>query len=221
MAEINELIDKQDTFEIVRDQIAAILAIEIANQQVLAAAAAEDPEEWRLKIFTERSNPWGDYLNAKTRQVPIVNVQYDTSSFNENASGVVDRQDTDGVYFIDCYGHGISKDETTGHTPGDQLAAFEAQRAVRLVRNILMAAAYTYLGLRGTVGKRWPQSVEALQVQQDNRPVSHVVAARLTLRVKFNEVSPQVDSVPLETLFAQVNRQENGEILFEAEYDLT
>ena len=59
---ISELIDKQDNFEIVRDQIAAILVNEVASQMALATAEAKDPEDWNLQIFTERSNPWEKWL---------------------------------------------------------------------------------------------------------------------------------------------------------------
>ena len=46
------LIDKLDTFEIVRDEIAAILATEIASQEALAAGEP-DPTLWRLRVFLE------------------------------------------------------------------------------------------------------------------------------------------------------------------------
>ena len=44
---IQALIDKQDSFEIVRDKIGLILASESASQQALATAAAKDPDLWR------------------------------------------------------------------------------------------------------------------------------------------------------------------------------
>ena len=63
---IAELIDKQDNSEIVRDQIAAILATEVANQQALATADGKDPADYKLRIYTERSNPWEAFLNDQT-----------------------------------------------------------------------------------------------------------------------------------------------------------
>jgi hypothetical protein len=62
---------------------------------------------------------------------------------------------------------------------------------VRLARNIIMAGAYTYLGLRGLVWKRFPQSISMFQPQIENRAVQRVVGARLALQVHFNEFSPQ------------------------------
>ena len=142
------LIDKQDNFEIIRDQIAAILTTEIASQQALATAAAKDPDEWKLRIFTERSNPWEQYLNnPEADPSPIVNVWFENDKFDPSGSNIDERQKTEAVYNIDCYGYGVSEDVIAGgHKPGDREAAFEVQKALRLVRNILMAAEYTYLG---------------------------------------------------------------------------
>lgn len=220
---IQSLIDKQDTFEIVRDQIAAILVTEIANQQVLATAAGKDPDEWKLRVYVERSNPWEQFLNSPvTDRSPLVNIWYDNSSFDPSASNVSERQKTEGIFNIDCYGYGISQgDGGTGHVPGDKEAAFEVQKALRLVRNILMASEYTYLGLRGTVWTRWPQSITVFQPQIDARNVQQIVGARLAFRVVFNEFSPQYEADELELLSVDVLRTEDGEIVLEADYDYT
>ena len=217
---ITTLIDKQDTFEIVRDQIAAILKLEVANQMALAVAAGKDPADWNLRIFTERSNPWEQWLNSQSDRRPIINVWYDNSSFQPGKSNIIERQASETIYNIDCYGYGISADDDgAGHKPGDREAAFEVHRALRLVRNILMAAQYTYLGLRGTVWQRWPQSVTSFQPQLDGRPIQQIVAARLAFRVVFNEFSPQVEPETLELVSVDVERTEDGEIVVEADYE--
>lgn len=219
---ISELIDKQDSFEIIRDEIAAILATEIANQQALATDAGKDPNDWRLRVYTERSNPWEQFQGPDSDTSPLVNVWYDNSNFDPGASTVVERQRTEAVFNIDCYGYGISEDTPGGgHKAGDEEAAFAVQRALRLVRNILMAGEYTYLGLRGLVGQRWPQSTTIYQPQIDSRTVQQIVAARLAFRVTFNEFSPQVQPVELERVATDVLRTEDGEIVVEADYDYT
>ena len=219
---INELIDKQDTFEIVRDQIAAILALEIANQQLLATAAAKDPADWKLRIFTERSNPWEQFLNDQDDASPLVNIWYDNSNFDQSSSNSIDRQKSDSVFNIDCYGYGKSADrEAGGHNPGDREAAFEVQKALRLVRYILMAGEYLYLGLRGQVWTRWSQSITVFQPQLDGRQMQQIVGARIALRVGFNEFSPQVQTETLDLVSIDMKRAEDGEILVEADYDYT
>lgn len=219
---IDELIDKFDSFEIVRDQIAAILATEVANQMQLAIDAGKDPELWKLRIYSERSNPWEQFLNNQDDRSPIVNVWYDNANFDGAASNTVERQKSTSVYNIDCYGLGISLDDAGGgHEPGDKVAAFECHRAIRLVRNILMAAQYTYLGLRGLVWQRWPQSITVFQPELDARQMQKVVAGRIAFRVMFNEFSPQVLGEPLELVSVDVERASDGQILIQADYDYT
>ena len=219
---IDSLIDKQDNFEIVRDQIAAILVSEVAAQMVLASAAAKNPDDWKLRIFSERSNPWEQWLNDQSDTSPIVNIWFDNTSYDEKSSNVMERQTTNGIYNIDCYGFGLSADVPAGgHTPGDREAAFEAQRAFRLVRNILMSDQYVYLGLRGLVGQRWPQAGTSFQPQLDGRAMQQIFATRFALRVSFNEFAPQITPEALEFLSIDVLRTEDGEIVLEADYDYT
>ena len=216
---IATLIDKQDSFEIIRDQVTAILVLNIANQQALAVAAAEDPNDWNIRVFQERSNPWEQFLNDDTETVPIINVWYDNSAFDPAGSNVVERQKAVGVFNIDCYGRGITSNvKGDGHVPGDKDAALEVQRALRLVRNILMAAEYTYLDLRGLVWQRWSQSTTVFQPQEGSTAVQNIGGARLELAVTFNEFSPQVVPETLELLSVDVKRIEDGEIVVESDY---
>lgn len=219
---IPTLIDKQDNFEIVRDQIGAILVTEVASQMALATAAAKDPNDWKLQIFLERSNPWEKWLNDQNDTSPIVNVWFDNSNFDKSASNVMQRQKTEATFNIDCYGYGISSDDgASGHNPGDKEAAFEVHKALRLVRNILMAAEYTYLGLRGLVWTRWPQAITSFQPQIEGLQMQQCVGARFAFNVVFNEFSPQVAEETLEYVAIDVKRTEDGQLVIEADYDYT
>lgn len=214
-AQILELIDKQDNFEVIRDQIAAILTVELANQKILSGGVPQP------LVFIERSNPWGQYIEAEAVMPPLINVWFDSETFDEATSNVVERQKASGTFNIDCYGAAVSLDDGNpagGHQPADLRAALEAQRTARLARNILMAGVYTYLGLRGLVWKRFPQTLSMFQPQIDNRAVQRVVAARLALQVHFNEFSPQYVGELLETLMIDVLRTETGQLLIRAEY---
>ena len=223
--EIQTLINKQDNVEIIRDQIAAILALEERNQRGRAKEDGKvgDPENWRLNVYTERSNPWEQYLNlpknpAPEQTAPIVNVWFDNSRFEGNSSNIVERQKSETIYNIDCYGYGTSEDDPNGgHKAGDRVAAFEMQRALRLVRNILMASQNTYLQLRGLVWNRWPQSISSFQPEIEGRAVEHVVAGRIAFRVGFNEFSPQVEGPELELLSIDIERLSDGKLLAEVD----
>ena len=216
------LIDKQDNFEIIRDQIAAILVAEVANQMQLATNAAKDPLDWKLRIFTERSNAWEQFLNSQTDKSPIVNIWYDSSSFIQKNSNISERQNSVSIFNIDCIGYGQSENNPSGgHFAGDEKAAKEAQRAIRLVRNILMASENTYLQLRSLVWQRFPQSINSFQQNQDANQAQQIQGARLALQVSFNEFAPQYQPETLEYLAIDVKRTEDGEIVLEADFDYT
>lgn len=223
-AKITELIDKRDNVEIVRDELGAILLLESANQQQLAAVANKNPKDWAFRVFTERSNPWAEWVDrpdsdTDEESVPIVNIWFDKSKVDLKGSNVIEQQKYEGTFNLDCYGYGVSTATLEGHDPGDARAAFEAHRAARLVRNILMAGHYTYLGMRGVVGGRMVDGQQAFQPQIDARPSQHVVGLRIALLVEFNEFSPQVQGQPLELVSVSVVRGDNGEItLFETQF---
>lgn len=219
---IQALIDKQDSFEIIRDQIAGILALEVQSQMTLATATSQDPNDYKFRVFADRSNPWEEYLNDEPDESPLVNVWYETSNFNGGASNISERQNSESIYNIDCYGYGISTNVIGGgHLPGDLQASLAVHKVVRLVRNILMSSEYTYLDLRGLVWKRWIQSVTVFQPTQDNRAVHNVIGSRIQFSVSFNEYSPQYIPETLEYVAIDIKRAENGEIIVEADYDYT
>jgi hypothetical protein len=225
---ITTLIDRLDSFEVVRDQIAAILLIEQLGQQSLAIAAGKDPDLWKLRIFTERSNPWDEWPDADERQVagaidftPLVNVSFDNDTFDKSRGNPVSQQQADGVFNVDVYGHGVSADDgASGHIPGDQAAALEAARGARLVRSILLSAAYVNLGLRPIVGNRWVGSRTSIQPARGDRPVQHVMAQRIALQVSYLEFAPQWDGVPLEFVSTSFKRAETGEIFIAADFPI-
>ena len=217
---IDTLINKQDNAEIVRDMIGAILAAEVVSQMALAVAASEDPLLWKLRIYTERSNPWEQFLNNPTDTSPLVNVWWDNSNFEMAASNIVERQKATAIFNLDCYGYAVAADEAAGgHKPGDREAAFEAQRAVRLVRNILMAAEYTYLSLRGVVWRRWISGITNFQPPQEPTTVQQISGSRIAFQVEFNELSPQITEETLELLTVDVMRAEDGQLIVETDYD--
>lgn len=222
MAVLESLITKQDTFEIVRDQIVSILALEVANQQALAIAALEDPDDWTLDIYSERANPWEKFLNQQTDRAPIINVVLNSLTLDEAASTRSNATKTTGLYNIYCYAMGLTTDELSGgHNPGDKDAAYVCHRAIKLVRNILLASQNTYLQLQGTVIERKFETIEIFDPTFDENPIQNIVAARMGLRVVFNEFTPQTTPETLELLSVDVKRTEDGQIVAEADYDYT
>lgn len=224
---INFLIDKQDTVEVVRDQIGAILLSEATNQRELAVAAGEDPAQWTFRVYVERSNPWAEFLDAEKPEPPLINVTLATTEYVEQQATITGAHvGTSAMFNIDCYGHGMGSDDPSeaGHIAGDKMGCLEAVRCARFVRNVLMSAEYIYLGLRGTdkekwVHQRWIEGITIFQPAFDGREIQQVVAARLALRVTFNEFAPQHQGEPLESVRATVKRRRTGEIYFVGDYE--
>ena len=215
------LIDKQDNFEIVGLQIAAILAQETADQQVLAIAASKDPELWKFDVFSEKFNPFGQFQNDKT-PVPVVNVWYDTSNFNPANGNVSTNQKDDAIYNIDVYAAVSATDnQSGGHNPTDESTVLQLHRVIRLVRNIIMHPDNVYLKLQGTVWQRWINSKEKFQPQIGDRPIEGIIADRISLSVSFNEL-PVNESFPtIEVIGITVRRDIDAKIILEADFDTT
>ena len=210
------LIDTPDRFETVRDQIAAILAVERDDQKAKAAAAGKNPALWDFKVYEERANPWGDYLNENADLTPIVNVWFDSDSFAEGATTRAETQKCNAFYNVDV----IAAAKRTTTTAGDETAAKDAQRIARLVRNILMASEYAYLALpRGTCWDRQVESREAFQPGIGADASIRVLGMRVRMRVSFNEISPQYEGVPLTGLDVEIKRAETGEVYTNLSYD--
>lgn len=216
---IDAILNTPDNFEVIRDQLAAILTVELANQAVLTGL--EQP-----RVFVERSDPWGEFIDAPEAEpseppAPIINVWFENSTTDGASSNIVERQKIDAIYNVDCYAAAVSAETVSGHIAADRLAAFRAQATVRLARQILMSAHYTYLAMRGVVWKRWAQSVTMFQPQIDNKQAQRVVAGRLSMLVQFSEFSPQNVGETLELVSVEVKRAENGEVYLLADYPHT
>lgn len=217
---ITQLIDKQDAVEVIRDKIALILASESASQVALASSQSHpNPSLWDLRVYIEHSNPWESFPPRALEETPVVNIWWDTSSFEQNSSDTFGTLKTTATINIDCYGYGVSAETLDGHSPGDKASALEAQRAIKLARNILMASEYTYLDLRGQVFRRWPQSISVFQPQQGGDTAEHITGARLVLSVEFNEFSPQYDGETLDYIAIDIQRALDNRVIAQAHYD--
>jgi len=219
---IQNLIDKTDNFEIVRDKIAQILADEVASQKALAIADSKDPLLWDLNIYIERNNPWEKWLNQNDDVAPIVNVWFENYNTDDGSTILSSQSVISSKYNIDIYGLGVSKNNSGGgHYAGDEESARAVQNAFKLVRNILMSSTYTYLDLRGTVSQRKILSVTAFQPEQQSGQTiqaQRVQAIRLVLDVRLIEYSPQYEGETLEYISNDIKRDSDGAIIAQADY---
>lgn len=220
-AKLQQLIPDQDNIELVRDKIAQVLAEETAEQQALAAGQSKDPDRYKIRVLVESSNPISKF-QAQTvlDKSPIVNVWLDGYNLlNQSSDGSTSL--VRATFNVDVYGYGISADAAVGHTPGDKAAAIQAQNGLRIVRNILMSNYYRYLDLRGIVTRRTTQSVQAFQPEILGQSVEKVQAVRMTFEVDLQEASPEYQGHALEIVHVDINRDSDGFVMAQAEYDYT
>lgn len=221
---VQSLIKKVDNLKIVRDQIAAILLANSDAQQAFALVEGENPDLWKLRVYTEQDDCRSEFTSRDegdddevTDTTPVVSVWFDEVAYDKKRSSQSERQQADATYYIDIYGCGVGRETSEGQALGSALAAEEVIRAYGLVRNVLMSDVCINLGMPGVVGNRWPELFKMLGPSADDRDkpkVEHVALGRLTLSVSFLEFSPQYEAQLLETIGGSILRKETGEIYF-------
>lgn len=225
-SKIEILIDKQDTNEIVRDQIAAILSIEVNRQKDLARIAGKNPIDWDFNTYIERTRPYEILTDTNGEEIsytPLVNVSFDNDLFDNKGSDHVGNQKVRGTFYLDCYAHVNSyKDEDGIFQNGDELTSKESDKIARLTRNIIMSGIYTYLDLQGTVYRRYITRREKfIPSDREGRFFENVVATRLTLEVDYKEYSPQQSGTDLDLLIWECEVGEDGLVSIDAQFDYT
>ena len=163
-------------FEIVRDRIAEILAVELQNQIAMQYLTEFDD----LKVYLER------HVNIDHSELPIVNVTLATSDFDN-----MKPLDLNGNYFynVDCYCKAEADEDSD---IGDDTAAFRLHRLLGLCRAIIMSPHYKMLGFEPgtTISRIEITSMPVIQMQSDD--ANNILRGTLQVKVVAPEVvSPQ------------------------------
>lgn len=165
---ITNVVPKQG-FEVVRDRIAEILAIEIDTQAQLSYEAYLD----LVSVYTEIANP------VDKVDLPCVVVSYANTSFSNKSQGSEDGLD---VYHIDVY----TSAKTTATNPGDKIAALRCQKLLGLCRYILADPIYKTLGLTApSISRVYNSEINIGQISQSD--AINTCMGRLTVNVVCNE----------------------------------
>lgn len=201
-------------FELVRDQIAAILEAELANQQALAIADGDDPTPYEISVTTEKSIPWS------VAQMPLVNVYYDDTQISSKSS-MASAQQGEHTYIVDCYAAVQTQaDATDISSYGDEEAARYVQFMGGLVFRILMATINATLQFPahatdgtpiGVIGSRIIRSLQPFRPAFGDKPIEDVMALRCTLVVRHPEFIPSEDGVILDEILATFRRDDTTE----------
>ncbi len=233
MTLIQELLDTPDGHEVVAAAIGNLLTVEIANQQVLAVAAGQNPEAYRADVYLSRMKPFDTRLEDNDL-TPIINVWFESANYEKHGSTVRANR-ADGTFNVDIYGFGQSKRNASsgGQTVGDKQAKQEVDRWLGLTRRIIMSAQYTYLGSqRANSGPdpdisnqfcygRWVESITTFQPELETRAAITCVGARLALGVHYLIDSPQLVGDVFEIFSSSVFREEDGRLLVAVDTDVS
>ena len=194
MANINAPILPQK-FEQIRDQIALIIATELANQATLQGEAI-----FNAVVWTER------FIPTDSTETPQIVVNYDSANFSDETpeSNLAEHE-----YQIDILTQGTRQ---AGDAGGDKDSALKAQRLAGVVFAILQSPYYVVLGFPLNFGIRNRQ-VTNLQVANSGskQDVKHTYVARLTLSVKVAEEVFPIAVSPAEGYDSQALIEETDE----------
>lgn len=197
---VSELISTPDNIEIIRDQVAALLALDLENQHRLAVEAGDpNAEDYNAAVFVENDDPL-QYVDSDTpgaNPFPCLNVSLDSTE-QEKGTASVNTSRMNATILVDVYAAG----NADGGGDFGTSAALKAWKTARLARNILRAEANTYLRLRGVVGR----VSFRFQSGEPNKPQSaiRVRMVRITLGVDYVEGVPMSPSDSLEVVAARI-----------------
>ena len=171
------------SFELIRDQIVAILATELASQHSLNNAYPNV-----VKVWGERFIP----INSET-ETPTVNVSVAKGNYDNIT---IAKADGDYIYNIDIY---TSAPSSVANGPGDQFAMMTMNKIVGMIWAILSSPAYNgvnnVLLLPGIIIGAEVQSFAVLYRGEDGAEDSlSDVVGRLKFCVRANETAVLINT---------------------------
>jgi hypothetical protein len=175
MAKINEAIQTQN-FELIRDRIAQILTVELANQATLTGNAL-----FNAKVWLER------FIAFDKTELPAINVYLNNTSY-DNQTAITSKGSN--TYYIDV--HVSAKHSTTND--GDKTASINLQKLLGVVRYILEHS--VYLTLDFSRGFIYHTAVSEIKVGQPNdKDGYNTVTGRITFDVNCEEKTKPSDPI--------------------------
>ena len=184
MALINNIIPVQN-FELIRDRIAEIAALELANQKTLINSS--DP----VNVFKESLS------NFNHAEVLRVNVMYDGSGdVDEHQAGSMNQS----RYFIDVYAAG----KAGAAISGGEDSSTRLHRCLGRLRYIFSNTVYRTLGFNpGVIGSVNVNSIQIAGLDR-NDDTSNITMGRFSLHVNHNETQALETGVQMQEALTAV-----------------
>jgi hypothetical protein len=177
---INYKIEQQN-YEVIRNQIAAILTLELDRQ----VAVFYNTECEGISVYIERGAPVD-----KTETV-FVNVSLPRGDFNNKHAGY-----TDGVYsfYVDVY----TNAKATGDNSADTISSFRNQRVIGILRAILEDPQYKTFGFTpGNCANLGCSQMEYGEIKKGEMDATATIVGRLIVSAKAGEASQLLTGEPL------------------------
>ena len=206
------LIETPDNIERIRDQVSAILKVELAGQYTLAQELSRpDAAEYRIGVWQEKTRPWQLTEDAeKKNPFPLVNVSLMGFSEENPPGPALGKKKYIGRIYLDCYASGEFGSEIADDTD----SAIKAWKIGRIVRNIIANEYYTYLGLRGIVRDARFIEGNTGDPRNNENSAQSVTICRLILAVNYYEDALKVEWPEL-TEYRFVTTSPTGEVLID------
>lgn len=203
--QVNELLARPDNIEVIRDEVSAILALELDNQYRLAKEA-DDPhaDDYNVSVYVDNDDVM-QLVNDEETPFPFINISV-ASSDVESGSTAVNRRRMSATFYIDAYATG----NQIGTAEAASGASLKAWKVARLVRNILHAENYLNLNLKDVVHWRNIERYEQGTVDAGQAAIRAKVV-RLTLKVIYWDFVKVNEGVPLAQ--AEVEISESGLVI--------
>lgn len=178
-------------FELIRDKIAEILALELPIQT--AASSIK-------KVWIERFIPFN------LEELPAINVTYDNTPY--------DRHDPksrhgENQYYIDI----TTNAKHTATEKGDVLASKNAQRIAGIVSYILSSGEYRTLDFApGIIQSRWVSDLRMGRLSEGDS--LHTIIARITFKVRSSETVGDLTGIAGEVFTSKIQLDETDKGYF-------
>lgn len=207
---INVRLVEPSKVEIIRDQISAIIALEMQEQYRLAVEDG-DPvaDDYRISEFIENDEPWN--VTSGPNKFPFVNISIDHVA--EDSNSTINKTIRTVQFNIDCYQIGNYEGKYAGRN-----GCIKAWKLARCIDKILSSDEYTYLALRGIVQKRSISDMRAGRPDTDS--ALKVVLVRLIVNVEYIENAPVNTGDNFEIMPVTIS-DENGQVFIDITEDIT
>ncbi len=197
------LITENMYFDTVLRAIESTLAAEAANQVALGGTG------WQT--VRERFDPW----NVETDEFNpgVANVVWSSSNFPDGEGNNFD-QTSMTSFDIDLYASQKGLESGGVITPKDQRAADVLHVLITKIYHTILSPINYDLGLTpGKIVRPWITNIVKFVPTETNIPIEGVLAARLSCRVKHEEIPPQTEGVNLEIINVDANRDDDVDLV--------